>query len=200
MGRWDHNPQVPPTYGLFSFFAEGPCLHVLNLGPLHSLAVTATQLGSNQPHHSHCMRVIIYGYTLCTHIYMYVCIYSLGPQAKGAVGCQPRENVLSTSEGPWFVSLKTFSLSFPGPGDAAHEGLQRGQDADVDNRAVHGGSSALPLEAAGDGHNREVRQLWDELGKSHCLAERSRVTWAAGPMGTSLQRPRIRPKPHSSAP
>lgn len=156
MGRWDHNPQVPPTYGLFSFFAEGPCLHVLNLGPLHSLAVTATQLGSNQPHHSHCMRVIIYGYTLCTHIYMYVCIYSLGPQAKGAVGCQPRENVLSTSEGPWFVSLKTFSLSFPGPGDAAHEGLQRGQDADVDNRAVHGGSSALPLEAAGDGHNREV--------------------------------------------
>lgn len=31
-----------------------------------------------------------------------------------------------------------FSLSFPGPGDAAHEGLQRGQDADVDNRAVHG--------------------------------------------------------------
>lgn len=33
---------------------------------------------------------------------------------------------------------KTFSLSFPGPGDAAHEGLQWGQDADVDNRAVHG--------------------------------------------------------------
>lgn len=72
---------------------------------------------------------------------MYVCIYipsGVDPQAEGAVGCQPGEHVLNTSEGPWFASPKAFSLSFPGPGDAAHEGLQRGQDADIDNRAVHG--------------------------------------------------------------
>lgn len=72
------------------------------------------------------------------HTYTYVCIYSLDPQAEEAVGCQPGECVLNTFEGPWFVSPQTSSLSFPGPGDAAHEGLQRGQDADADNRAVHG--------------------------------------------------------------
>lgn len=46
--------------------------------------------------------------------------------------------VLNTAKGLWFVSPKAFCLSFPGAGDAAHEGLQRGQDADADNRAVHG--------------------------------------------------------------
>lgn len=69
---------------------------------------------------------------------MYVFTYSLNLQAEEAVGCQTGECVLNTFEGPWFVSPKTFCLSFAGPGDAAHEGLQRGQDADVDNRAVHG--------------------------------------------------------------
>lgn len=34
----------------------------------------------------------------------------------------------------------------------------------------------------GTGITEKCRQLWDELGKGHCLAERSRVTWAAGPM------------------
>lgn len=52
--------------------------------------------------------------------------------------CQPGEHALNTSEGPCFVSPKTLCLSFAGPGDAAHERLQRGQDADADNRAVHG--------------------------------------------------------------
>jgi len=72
------------------------------------------------------------------HAYICIYFYSLDPQTEGAVGCQPGDHVLNTFEGPWFVSRKTFSLSFPGPGDAAHEGLQRGQDADVDNGAVHG--------------------------------------------------------------
>lgn len=40
---------------------------------LHSVAVTATQLGSNQPHHSHCMSVVMCDYTLYTHIR--ICMY-----------------------------------------------------------------------------------------------------------------------------
>lgn len=67
---------------------------------LYSLAVSATQLGSSQPHYRHCMRVIMCDDTLCTHTHTYVCIYSLDPQAEGTVDCQPSEHVLNTSEGP----------------------------------------------------------------------------------------------------
>lgn len=34
----------------------------------------------------------------------------------------------------------------------------------------------------GTGITEKCRQLWDELGKGHCPAESSRVTWAAGPV------------------
>lgn len=129
---------MAPAYRLFPFFAEGPFFHVLDcLVVFTTYAVTANQLDSNQPRHSHCMSVVMYDYMLYIHI-VYVHIYSLDPQTEGAVVCQQGDRVLNTSEGPWFVSPKTFSLSFLGPGDAAHEGLQRGQDADVDNGAVHG--------------------------------------------------------------
>lgn len=47
MGRWDHNPQISPTYELLSFFAEGLCFHGLNLIPFHSWAPTS----SSQPLH-----------------------------------------------------------------------------------------------------------------------------------------------------
>lgn len=76
----------------------------------------------------------LYDYAL----YMCVCLQSGPPDCEGAVGYQPGDHVLNVFEGPWFVSPKTFSLSLPGPGNAAHEGLQWGQDADVDNGAVHG--------------------------------------------------------------
>lgn len=93
-------------------------------------------------------------YTLYTHTHIYTYVFTVWTLRLRELWVASQ--VLNTSEGPWFVSPKTVSLSSPGAGDAAHEGLQRGQDADADHRAVHGRSPALPLAAAGDGHNREM--------------------------------------------
>lgn len=57
------------AYRLFPFFAEGPFFHVLDCLVLFTTyAVTANQLDSNQPRHSHCMSVVMYDYIL----YMYI--------------------------------------------------------------------------------------------------------------------------------